>query len=157
MENFKRYVYSLILTALVTVIIELLMPNDSATSRQINFICGLCITVALILPVKDGILWLIDAQNKDFSFVSDEASPEDYSDVLSEQISKLSADELKRLVSEKFDIPSDCIDAHMHFNESHSLEKITIILHEKGVFINPHRIMDYLESTFNCPAEVAVS
>ena len=158
MEKFNGYIYSLILTALVTVIVELITPSASATSRQVNFVCGLCIAVALIMPVKEGVEWLIAAQHEGFFDIGgDHVLIEDYDDAFSEQINKLSEDELKRVLCERFDISSENVDVRLILDEDYNIGQITVILSGKGIFANPHELINYLENTYGCEAEVAIS
>ena len=157
MDNLNGYIYSLILTALVTVIVELIIPQDGATARQINFVCGLCIAVALIFPIKSGVEWLIDAKSNGFDIISGEIEAKDYQGVFSQEISKLGSDELKKSLCDKFNISSENIEVRLALDENCNVGGITVILSGKGIMQNPHKLIQYLENTYGCTAQVAIS
>ncbi|MBQ9161829.1 MAG: hypothetical protein IJX74_00995 [Clostridia bacterium] len=162
MENINKYIYSLILTAFIAVVVELISPagDGGGVGKHVNMICGLCIAVALINPLKDGAQWLVELARDGIEGIvetSEMPSAEQYGDAFAEQIYTVSDSEIKRLLCEKFAISENDIEIHSTFNEEYRPMRITVLLSGQAVFKDPHKITDYLSGAFGCEAVVAIT
>ncbi|MBE6694314.1 MAG: hypothetical protein E7589_06090 [Ruminococcaceae bacterium] len=162
MENINKYIYSLILTALIAVIVELVSPADDGggLGKHVNLICGLCIAVALLNPLKEGAQWLLELARDGIDGVvetSEMPSVEHYGDAFAEQVYTVSESEIKRLLCKQFDISENDIEIRCDFDERYLLVRITVLLSGKAVFKDPHKITDYLSGAIGCEAVVAIT
>jgi hypothetical protein len=160
MENINKYIYSLIITSVVAVIAELIISkNDNGISRYVDLICGLCVAMALIAPVKGGVEWLIRYSDGgiDGIILDHELPPkENYSDIFDLQLQGITEDEICRQICNEFGIDSKNIRINAHFDDSYAPQTINVVLNGKGILKDPTQIIRYINTAFNCQGTVAV-
>lgn len=166
-----KYILPVIFTAVIAAVAEFLSPagEGNGLSGHIKLVAGLCITVALLSPIRDGIDLLYGVLNGNYTedlteeiFPSD-ALREDYNHAFSERLELLTRTELEgeisRILNDEFNISNGNARIVTELSEPNSnvtLKRITVVLSKNAVFKNPHKIKERLSSYFNCKCEVAI-
>ena len=161
----KEYVYVLILTAVMAAVAELLTDGEGA-SNMVRMVAGLCVLVALIQPIKEGIAWLGETargESVPHEWLSLPDADLDAEAVFNQQLSDLSRREVERaaetILDERFGVrPEDCrVEATVESNgEQMSIQRVYVLLSGSAVLKNPHTIEAFLEQTFGGDCVVAV-
>lgn len=161
MENINKYIYSLIITSLVAILAELILPkaDGDGAARYVDMISGLCIVIALLGPIRAGVTWLTEYQTNGISGVisSVELSEIDaYGQGFDIQLTAVTEEEILRCVCEKFAIKEQNIRLYASISKEYKLASVTVILSGEGILENPSNIIEYVRNTFGCECTVAV-
>ena len=161
----KAYVYALILTAVVAAIAELL-ADGGGSSGAVRMVAGLCVLLALIQPIREGIVWLQSAAEGEIvpeEWVSLPEGDPKAEEVFGEQLLHVSQQaveaEALSLLRDRFDVPSDgCRIRATVVSEGHGVrvERMTVLLSGSAALKNPHTIKAFMENTFGGECAVAV-
>lgn len=167
----KNYMFAVILTAIVAAIAELMTPQGEGggLSGHIRLIASLCILVALIKPISNGMALLKEyAQNGSFNYsISEDPSnidrEEGYENVFFDEVLTISESEfisaVKAELLTKFSIPpEECriIPSVSYVKPSINIEHLTVVLKNTSIFKDPHEISEYISSLFGCECTVAI-
>jgi hypothetical protein len=161
MENINKYIYSLIITSVIAVLAELIIPKGEGAGigKYVDMISGLCVVIALISPVKAGVDWLLELEADGIGgLVSEHELPdaESYAEAFEMQILDASQEEVRRLICKNFKIDPENIRVSLRFSEEYALQSVSVILRGNGVFVNPAEVTQYVRKTFGCECVVAV-
>lgn len=161
----KEYIYVLILTAVMAAVAELLTDGGSSAG-VVRMVAGLCVLVALVQPVKEGILWLREASLGEADFEEWLTLPDEGVDaeaVFNGQLSQLGRQEVERatvsLLAEQFGVrPEDCrVEAELVGDGGEMrIECIRIVLSGMAILKNPHSIEAAVKEAFGGECVVAV-
>ena len=170
-EILTKYILPVIFTALIAAVAEFLSPagEGNGLSNHIKLVAGLCITIALLSPIRDGFDLLQGVVNGEYieelpeEILPSDGLSNDYNSVFSERLESLTRaeleEEIRRVLNSEFDISDDnarIITELSDANGTVTLKRITVVLSKNAVFKNPHKINERLSSYFNCECEVAI-
>lgn len=161
------YVYGFILTAVMAVLVEMLVPAGGKLGGHVRLVAGLCLLVALIGPIREGIGLLRSAADGSWEWGIPEEFPEidtDYEGMLGDHLASLGQREMEAWVSttltERFGIPAEraTVTATVTAGEGGVpvLRHIHIRLTGSSVFKNPHEVEAFFTEQLGCPCTVAV-
>ena len=164
------YVYAFILTAVVAVTVEMLTPagEGGRLGSHVRFIAGLCLLIALIQPLREGISILRSVADGRVSWPWEEMIPEaetDYEAILRDELTSLGKMEAEAWVSavlmERFGIPKEnhtCTVTVSLGDDGMTpvIDGVTILLTGASIFQNPHAIEAYITDRLRCSCTVAI-
>ena len=153
----------MILTAVTAAVAELLTDGNGA-SGAVRMVAGLCVLLALIQPVKEGILWLRGAaEGEPEEWVSLPEGDGEAQAVFQEQLNAIGeqavTEAVRAVMKERFGVSSDqCrVEAAVILEATGQevrTERIDVTLSGTAVLKNPRTIKAYLEQTFGCECVV---
>ena len=160
----KVYLYALILTAVIAAVAEFL-TDGNATSGAVRAVAGLCVLLAMIQPVKEGLLWLQGAAEGNLEeLVSLPEADMDAEVIFLEELGMVTeqvvADAVTAAMKERFGIDrQQCrvwVEVRTQKTGEPVVERVAILLSGTAVLKNPHTIQAYWEQTLGCACTVAV-
>ena len=161
----KGYLYAWVCVALLSAVAEWILPlgNPNGTPRYVHFIIGLCLTVALLPLVREG-MERIGSLYADMEQEGDWENQSSSDAYFQEYVSGVTAECCQGWVRE-------ALSTHFHIADSlfevaievsvgeENLPQITevqICLYGKEIFQNPHEIEAYFEKALSVPCRVSV-
>ena len=168
----------LLLTAVGAAIIERLLPDkDGGATGAARFVAGLCLLIALLQPLLNGISLLRALSASDGTSLaerlnsqwtqnapSDQAlGEENQAALFADQLAAMGKEQVEAWVSaslnDRFGIPpadAKVTAACTSDGSTVTLTDVWISLTGTAVFTNPHIIEDWFEERLNCPCRVSV-
>ena len=169
MKLVNSYVTTILAAALSAAVVELLAPRGEGAriAAHVRMIAGLFLLVALLQPLKEGILILRSAMDGNpTDRISDMLSTHtsgNYEDAFYDTVAGIgkekTEDWVRSALQSSFGIPtSGCrvqavCDAA---GEGVALTELRISLHGKYALENPHPIEAYMSEQLGCPCYVTV-
>ncbi len=166
----NAYILTLLSASLVAAIIELLTPKGEGgrIAAHVRMIAGLFLLVALLNPLKEGILFLHSAAEGDLVGRIEEHLPHydvyDYESAFRDTLTTVGKVETEAWVISAleaiFGIPSEgCIvEAVCETQENTvALQEVRITLCGKYALEKPHPIEAYVTDQLKCPCYVTVN
>ncbi len=156
------YVYGLIAVGVAAAVAELLTVGNKG---YVRLVAGLCILLACIQPLREGVSYLRDLAEGDLDLSLPPAAEdaENYGDMFNGYLSDTGRREVESWVetalTDVFGISREhfSVEARMTVREGVPCpEEIYISLQGKAILKNPHQIEDYISSRMTCPCHVFV-
>ncbi|MBQ9151727.1 MAG: hypothetical protein IJX72_05705 [Clostridia bacterium] len=165
----NAYILTILAASLAAAIIELLAPKGDGgrIAAHVRMIAGLFLLVALLNPLKEGILLLQSAVEGDLTDRLSEAipnhTPTDYEAAFGDTLTAVGKKEVEAWVASTlenvFGIPSSgyTVEAVCESVETTvTLREVRISLHGKYILENPHPIEAYVTEQLKCSCYVTV-
>lgn len=161
------YVYALILTAVAAAVVELMIP-EGKLSGTVKGAVGLCLLLALLNPIKEGVAVIRQMADGEISppwTGEDAPDAENYQDVLRDELAALGEKEVSAWVSDTLrDTFGIAVENHtctvtMTVEEdgiTPAVGHVTVVLSGVAIFENPHAIEAYISERLGCTCAVAV-
>ena len=163
------YILTILTASLGAAVVELLAPKGEGgrITGHVRMIAGLFLIVALLDPLREGILFLRSAADGDLTARLEEVLPErdseDYGKVFDSTLAAVSRAEVEAFVISAlgtvFGIPeTDCrVEAVCEAEDGTPvLCEVRIALGGDSVFKDPHPIESYVTAQLQCPCHVTV-
>ena len=161
------FVYGLMLVGVSATLAEWLTlgGEGSAMKGHLRLVIGLCVLVACIYPLGEGITYLKNLALGDLqvNLPSQNQNHEDYQHMFDQYLSDTGGQEIKDWVedtmSQVFGIDKDLCEVLVEMDTSQGIPQVTevyITLRGKAVFKNPHQIEAYIASHLSCVCHVLV-
>ena len=165
----NAYILTILAASLAAAIIELLSPKGEGgrIASHVRTVAGLFLLVALLGPLREGILFLRSAAEGNLTdrlaSMTPDVSPEAYEEAFRDTLVGIGKEETEAWVLSAlhtvFGIPSTgCIGAAVCETEGNTLDlrEVRISLCGEYVLENPHPIETYIVSQLQCPCYVTV-
>lgn len=165
----KVYILTILSASLVAAVIELLAPKGEGgrMASHVRLIAGLFLLVALLNPLREGILYLKSAAEGDLTdrmaAVLPDASDEDYQEVFLGVLTDTGAIETEAWVSSALETvfhipPTACVVEAILETEGGTLtlREVRIALSGDYALEDPHPIEAYMNTQLQCPCYVTV-
>lgn len=161
-----QYVYAWITVAVLSVLSELLLPGGKGgkMAGHMRFLAGLCVLIALLPVVKDGLAHLRDLAEGDYEIVLPEGEKGDYeacfreslADLTKEQYEVWVYDTLQReFAIDKENCVAEVTVAH-HGDGVPSITAVFISLSGKAILKDPRQIESRIGTALSVPCMVSV-
>lgn len=163
------YVLTVLGASLAAAMIELLSPKGEGgrIASHVRMIAGLFLMVALLGPLREGILFLKSAAEGNLTNRLAEVIPEqistDYEAAFRDTLVGVGKEETEAWVITVLDTvfgipPGACtVEAVLQTEgKTLTLEEVRIALSQKHALENPHPIETYISSQLQCPCYVTV-
>lgn len=159
--------YGLIGAAVAATLVELIAPpgDGGRLSGQVRLVAGLCILIALIHPLREGIALLRTMAEGDLSEILPDAEipAEEYDSLWSDSLTKMGEQEVTCWVSgvleREFGITSDHCRVQVICDsggETLCVQEVRIALWGTAIWKDPHAIERYVAERLSCPCMVSV-
>lgn len=166
----KTYIYSLILVAVLAALVEMLLPDgqEGRMSGHIRLITGMCILLALLPPLRQGVLFLGDLADGSYELTLPDGAEAQgeagYESVFDGYLSDISRKQTEawayEVLSEVFGISKENVRVTVTASAGEGnvpvLENIHVVLSGKAILKNPHEIEAYIAARLGCPCDVSV-
>lgn len=161
------YIYGLILVGVVAAVVELLAVGKDAsrTKGYVRLMAGLCVLVACISPLREGVAYLKDMADGEFALDLPQGSGEGnhYQDMFDGYLSNTGAEEIGAwvgsILTDTFGISAEHSEIEVRMTVREGVpcpDEIYISLWGKAIIKNPHQIEDYISSRLSCACYVSV-
>ncbi len=167
--DLHAYVLTILAASLGAAVVELLAPKGEGGRivGHVRMIAGLFLIVALLEPLREGILFLKSAAEGDLTTRLEQVLPDgdsgDYGEVFDSTLAAVSRAEVESYVISAlytgFGIPeADCTVEAVCEAEGTALvlREVRIALGGASVFEDPHPIESYVTAQLQCPCYVTV-
>ncbi len=162
-----EYIYGLILVGVAAAVVELLAVGKDATRTKgyVRLMAGLCILVACIAPLREGVAYLKTLAEGEMSFdlPQGQGVVDNYQDMFDGYLSNTGEEEIgewvENTLGEVFGISAEhsLTEVRMTVREGVPCpDEIYISLWGKAIIKNPHQIEDYISSRLSCACHVSV-
>ena len=160
--------YALIATAVAATLVELIAPQGEGGRRggQVRLIAGLCILIALIQPLREGITLLRAVAEGNLSeMIPDMELPseEEYGSVWADTLEGLGEQEVaswvEGVLGREFGINPDNRRVQVICENTDStlcVREVRIALWGAAIWKDPHAIEAYVSERLFCPCTVSV-
>lgn len=161
------YVYGLILVGVSAAVVELLaVGGEGRMKAHLRLVTGLCILIACLQPVKEGIVYLKDLAEDEIPLNVSHPSvdKEQYHEMFDGYLIEMGEQEVRRWVRDvltdvfgvseensRVEVSMGVVDGVLGVTE------VNISLSGKAVLKNPHQIEEYIYSRLLCPCHVSVA
>ena len=165
----KAYILTILSASLVAAVIELLTPKGEGgrIAAHVRLIAGLFLLVALLNPLREGILYLKSAAEGNLTDrlaeVLPESSAEDYEEVFLGVLTDAGALETEAWVLSALETvfhipPTACTVEAICEAEGNALalREVRIALSGEYMWEDPHPIEAYISAQLQCPCYVTV-
>lgn len=165
----NAYIFTILAASVVAAIIELMTPKGEGgrLASHVRMIAGLFLLVALLGPLREGILFLKSAAEGNLTdrlvSITPDVSPDAYEDAFRDTLAGIGKEETEAWVVSAlhavFGIPStDCTVEAVCEAEGYdlALREIRISLRGDCALKNPHPIEEYIASQLQCPCYVTI-
>ena len=163
------YILTILAASLAAAIIELLSPKGEGgrIASHVRMVAGLFLLVALLGPLREGILFLKSAAEGNLTdrlvSITPDVSPDAYEDAFRDTLAGIGKEEAEAWVVSAlhtvFGIPSTgCTVEAVCEAEGNALalREVRISLCGEYALENPHPIEKYITSQLQCPCYVTV-
>ena len=163
------YVYTLLVSALVAALVELVSPKGEGgkLASSIRMLAGLCLLVALLSPIREGIRLLTSFRDGSLSDGLEALLPEgelpDYEAVFGDTLTAVTEQEVEAwtqsMLASSYGIPAEgcTVSALCHYEaETMTVTEVRIALLGKYALTDPHPIESAVTQALGCPCFVTV-
>lgn len=163
-----RYVYGLILVGVSAAVVELLAVGGDASRMKghLRLVAGLCILVACLQPMREGIAYLTSLAEGELPLTlpHKDVEEENYQEMFDGYLGDTGSREVKVWVettlTDVFGISEEHSTVEVSMTVADGVPcpaEVYIALSGKAILKNPHRIEEYISSRLACPCYVSVS
>jgi hypothetical protein len=163
------YVYTLLVSALAAALVELISPKGEGgkLASSIRMLAGLCLLVALLSPLREGLRLLESFRDGSLSDSVEALLPEgvlpDYGEVFGDTLTAVTEQEVEAwvqsLLVSSYGIPAEgCTVSAMcdYEAETMTITEVRIALRGKYALTDPHPIESAVTQALGCPCFVTV-
>lgn len=162
----SQYIYAWISVAVLATLSELMVPGgqQGKTTGHLRFVAGLCVLIALLPTVKEGVSRLYELSDGayDITFPEGENVAEGYDAFFSDKMADITRDQYEAWIydalAQEFSLSEDQALTVIHMNEAEGLPvlaSVEICLIGTGILKNPHQIKTYMEAHLSVPCTVS--
>ncbi len=161
-----QYVYAWITVAVLAVLSELLLPGGKSgkMAGHMRFLAGLCVLIALLPVIKDGVIRLRDMAEGNYELALPEGEKGDYEACFRENLAHLTQEQYEAWVYDtlqrEFSIGQEnCIaevSVEDHGNGVPVITAVSIRLSGKAILKDPRRIESRISTALSAPCTVSV-
>ena len=162
-----QYVYGLILVGVCVAVVELLSfgGEGGKMGGYVRLVAGLCILVACLQPLREGISYLTDLAQGEIPMpnLDHVVVPEDYGQMFDSYLGDTCQTETQTWVAETltgvFGISQEHYQVTVTMTDEAGIfypSEVYITLTGIGIFENPHQIEAYITAQLSCPCYVRV-
>ncbi len=158
----KSYLYALLLVSLATALAGMLSPDGEkgGMGKHLRLLSSLLLICVLILPLRDGIAYLVSWSQGELQIPGLEASePDDYRDQMQENLDLASRDYFSQMLTktleQEFSITPGELRCIVRWEEE-TPTRITVVLSGSAIWKDPQAIEDYVEALLGCPCQSAI-
>ncbi len=164
----SHYIYAWISVAVLATLAELMVPGgqQGKTVGHLRFVAGLCVLIALLPTLKEGVsrLYEITEGSYDITLPEGEDAAEVYDAYFSDNMAAITREQYEAWVygalSQAFSLSRDQVWAVIHMRAEEGLPELVsveICLIGTGILKNPHQIKAYMEEHLSVPCTVSAS
>lgn len=156
MGNVKQYIFSLMVISLASACVNMLTPDESETSKFVNFLVSAVVCVVLLSPIHSLLKTLPELLSYDIEAYAEVDSDEA---VYADSIINAAIDNIKRDISlslqKKFSIDAEKIEIEYDSSDIENIviNKVVIFIQKGNKYISSD-ICRYLSSLLSCECEV---
>ncbi len=162
-----EYVYALMLVGVSAAMVELLSLGGEGSRMRghLKLVAGLCVLVACIRPMQEGVVYLKELVNRDTSMLLPQEQPggEAYRHIWDDYMGDMSCQEVRAwtqtTLHEVFSISAEESEVEVTIEMREGvpyLSDVYISLWGKAILKNPHQIEMHISSALGCPCYVYV-
>jgi hypothetical protein len=163
------YVYTLLVSALAAALVELISPKGEGgkLASSIRMLAGLCLLVALLSPLREGLRLLESFRDGSLSDDVEALLPEsvlpDYGEVFGDTLTAVTEQEVEAwvqsLLVSSYGIPAEgcTVSALCDYDaETVTVTEVRIALLGKYALTDPHPMESAVTQALGCPCYVTV-
>ncbi|MBE6557979.1 MAG: hypothetical protein E7661_03080 [Ruminococcaceae bacterium] len=160
------YIYTWITVAFLAALAELMAPGGPGgkLTGHLRFVAGLCVLLALLPAVREGVAKLQDLADNAYDLSVSEDAEKDYQQQFQASLTDMTADACESWVMTAletyFSISKDkcrvSVSVILDHNDTPSLSSVEICLLEEAILKNPHSIEKYITGQLSVPCTVRV-
>ena len=162
------YVYSLILVGVCAAVVEWLTlgGEGSKMTGHLRMVTGLCILIACLQPIGEGITYLKNLSEGDLTATLPEVDIDhsDYNQMFNDYMGDMGKQEIttwiEQTMQEVFGISAEDVDIDVVMDTTTqdvpTPAEVYLSLSGKAILKNPHQIESYIASRLMCPCYVSV-